>query len=505
MKHLLPLSLLILLVLSCEKKTQAPPNFSFHLFMEPQHLDPALSRASSASYFFFNTLRGLYKIAADNKPVEEGGRCTWTTERKLECELKDFKWSNGDAITAQDYLRSFHHLVDPKTASPRAHLLKFIQNYREIMIGLKSPSSLGIKAPDSRHLVFNFLKPDKEFIYKLASSATYPTHKNHSYDKDDFNQFVVNGPYQIKAWISGKEMTLEPNPHYALGHRQRPLLKIYFIDDEMTAFRLYESKKLSFLRRIPSQLIDQLKTRSDFFQQPMLRFDYYGFGAKLRKSKKLRQALVHAVDYNQLATLLGALERPGCPSLPKDWFLKQKCYDFNSERAKKQMDEISPKLKSSVYQLKVSQLGGNDIKKQAEFIQNQWKKHLGLNIQVQQVEQKVFLNELRQSPPDIFRKGVGLDLPTCLNALETFGQDSKQNFLKFKNKNYLSLLAKMRQLKVQSSAYKKLCQQAMDLLMDDYSLIPLGEMHFTMMAAPEFTGWTMNGLNQLDLSQVHRQ
>lgn len=169
------------------------------------------------------------------------------------------------------------------------------------------------------------------------------------------------------------------------------------------------------------------------------------------------------------------------------------------------MDEISPKLKSSVYQLKVSQLGGNDIKKQAEFIQNQWKKHLGLNIQVQQVEQKVFLNELRQSPPDIFRKGVGLDLPTCLNALETFGQDSKQNFLKFKNKNYLSLLAKMRQLKVQSSAYKKLCQQAMDLLMDDYSLIPLGEMHFTMMAAPEFTGWTMNGLNQLDLSQVHRQ
>ena len=154
--------------------------------------------------------------------------------------------------------------------------------------------------------------------------------------------------------------------------------------------------------------------------------------------------------------------------------------------------------------LKVSHLGGKDIKKQGEFYQSQWKKGLGINIQVNQVEQKIFLQELRTSPPDIFRKGVGLDRPTCLSALETFSEDSHQNFLNLNDSNYKEVISQMLDHEVGSITYKKLCQKGMDLLMDEYRLIPLGEMHFTLMASPEFSGWTLNGLNQLDLSQLYK-
>ncbi len=503
MKRLLFLILLIQPMLGCEPKSSPTQAFSFHLFMEPQHLDPARSRASSASYFFYNTLRGIYKIDANNRPVEEGGRCEWVSDTQLICHLNDDKWSNGDPVVAEDYIRSFQHLLAPSTGSPRAHLLKFVKGSDSVLQGQASSTSLAVKATDSKTLVIDFVKRDREFFYKLASTALYPTHRNHDADKKSYADFIVNGPYQVTDWSPGKMLRLKPNPQYQRGHPDRPPLEIHFIDDELTAFRLYEKKQLTFLRRIPSQLIPSLQNRDDFFQQPMLRFDYIGFGENLMQQPALRAALVQSVDYEKLKLLLGALERPGCPSIPKQWLVKQKCHNFDIEAAKQQLLKVSPEARATTYQLKVSQLGGNDIKKQAEFLQNQWKTHLGLDIQISQVEQTTFLNELRSSPPDIFRKGVGLDRPTCMNALETFSSDSRQNYIDLDASQYQKWVEEMSRHEVLSPTYKKLCQKAVDFLLDDNRLIPLGEMHFTLMASPAFQGWTLNGMNQLDLSQIH--
>ncbi len=499
-------SLILFLVLSflgCNKKPPSASSFSFHLFMEPQHLDPARSRASTASYFFYNTLRGLYKINARNQPEEEGGICRWKNGKTLVCDLKSEFWSNGDPVTSEDYLRSFQKLVNPATGSPRADLLSQVEGAREISLSQWPPEKLGIEAKNSKQLVFNFVKQDHEFLYKLASTALYPTHKNHDPNKNAFLDFIVNGPYLVAEWNPGKQMILKPNPYYKRGHPQRPLLQIHFIDDELTAFRLYEKKQLSFLRRIPSQLINSLKAREDFYQQPMLRFDYIGFGARIMDLPNLRAALVRSIDYEKLKTLLGALERPGCPSLPKQWLTEQHCHNFDLAEAKQYLKKVPKDKLQRSFQLKVSQLGGNDIKKQAEFFQNQWKTHLGLNIQINQIEQKTLLNELRSDPPDIFRKGVGLDRPTCLDALETFSTDSQQNFIKLSNQSYMEWIKKMRDLQVESPAYRNLCQKANDFLLNQNLVIPLGEMHFTLMASKDFAGWTLNGLNQLDLSQVH--
>ncbi len=502
MKHFLWLLLTSSLLLSCERQKVDTPYFSFHLFSEPQQLDHSIYSASSASYFFYNTLRGLYRVDGQNQLMEEGGRCQWAKQTQLKCTLKEFYWSNGDPVTAQDYVRSFQRLVAPETASPRANLLFSLKNGKEILQGLKKPEELGIKAIGSKTLLIDFNQKDYEFIYKLSSTALYPRHKNQVDDRKDYLNFLSNGPYQIESWDFGHKMILKPNSHYPFGHSERPRLRLYFIDDEMTAFRLYEKGELSFLRRVPSQLIPQLKNRKDFFQTPMLRFDYIGFGPKLLKSDELRRALVHAIDYDKLKTLLGGLERPGCPSIPKSWMVNQPCYEFIPEKAKEFLKKVPPNILKSTFQFDVSSLGGKDIKKQAEFIQNQWKRHLGIDVQVNQLDQKVFISELRLEPEDIFRKGVGLDRPTCLNALETFSSDSKRNLIQFKDQSYLKILSEMKSLDPQTLDYKNTCQKAVQYLLDQVRLIPLGEIHFTLMASPRYTGWEINGLNQLDLSQV---
>ena len=440
---------------------------------------------------------------ARNQLIPEAGHCKWLNKTKLDCFIHSF-WSNGERVTASDFIRSFQHLVDPKTASPRAWLLKNLRNGKAIIQSQKPPHLLGAKALATNQLRIELANPDPEFLYKLSSTALLPIHKNHSYHKKDFKHFVSNGPYQISYWKSGKSLRLQPNPFYKKAHKNRPSVEFVFIEDEMTAYRLYLNHQLHFLRRVPSHLITQLKGRKDFHQIPMARFDYVGFGPELMKDQKLRQALIHSIDYKTLQDLLGARGRPGCPSIPSDWMDQVPCYGFEPKKARKLLRE-SPYMKTKrPLQLKLSQMGGKDIKKQGEFFQNQWKKHLAIEVQISQMDQKSFLHTLRTNPPDLFRKGVGLDRPTCLNALETFNEESKQNFLSWKDQTYFQITENMSK-PTQLRRYRKMCQQAIERLMESFAFIPLGEIHFSILASPLYQGWSLNSMNQLDLGGLYKK
>lgn len=502
MKHFWGL-LLFFILSACHPKVDDHNVFTLHLFQEPPHLDPTSLRSSSASYFFHNMLRGLYRYDSEKGLVEEGGHCHWQSELQLICKIQNQFWQTGESVTADDYVRTFQKLVDPKSASPRSDLLENLINGKAVTQGQLDPKQLGVKASSPQTLQFDFANKDPEFLYKLTSSALLPTHQSGIVTREQYKQFIGNGPYQIKEWKFGKEMNLTPNPHFKKGHPKRPNVRFYFIDDEMTAYRLYLSQKLSFLRRIPSNLITALQNRPDFYQIPMARFDYYGFGERLTKEDNLRKALLHGIDYVKLQKLLHALGRPGCPSIPKVWMDRSPCYSYDLKLAKSYLSKVDPKLLNQSYSLKISQTGGADIKKQAEFIQNQWKEHLGFKVEISQMEDKVFINELKSRPPDIFRKGVGLDVPTCLNALETFSSQGRQNFIHLNLPKYESKLAAMAEEK-SPARYRTLCRQAVEMLIDSSVILPMGEMHFSLLASPKFKGWSLNMMNQLDLSQLHQ-
>ncbi|MCB0378682.1 MAG: peptide ABC transporter substrate-binding protein [Bdellovibrionales bacterium] len=505
MKHLAYFVGLFLFLNACtgQKPTPDKTYFSFHLFSEPLHLDPARSRASSASYFFLNTLRGLYIYDDEKGLISEGGRCRWQGSLRLHCSiLPSHLWSNGQRVTAEDYRRAFWHVISPQTASPRADILQNLKNAQSILNGKQPASSLGFHILNKFEFNLEFTQPEPEFIYKLSSTALFPRPEAQPSDKESYKNFLSCGPYQIEDWKMGSELRLKPNPYYKKGSKNRPPVKVYFIDDEMTAFRLYENGRLSFLRRIPANLAASLEGRKDLFKIIMARYDYIGFGKKVMQNSNLRKALVHSIDYEKLKKLLRATGRPGCPSLPKKWLLTPPCYNFDLDLAKEALSKVPEKLKNEVFQLKVSQLGGNDIKNQAEFFQNQWTQHLGLNIEVAQVEQGTYLNELKQNPPDIFRKGVGLDRPTCTSALETFSEESHQNFIGLKDPDYQKLVEALSREENRQKR-RSLCQKGVDFVMTRELVIPLGEMHFTIMANPDFVGWKLNSMNQLDLAKLH--
>ncbi|HMN70221.1 MAG TPA: peptide ABC transporter substrate-binding protein, partial [Bdellovibrionales bacterium] len=177
------------------------------------------------------------------------------------------------------------------------------------------------------------------------------------------------------------------------------------------------------------------------------------------------------------------------------------CMKFDKSRAARALKEsgFNGKL-----EMGFSRMGGDDIARGAEWFQGQWKRHLGLTVELQSEEQAVYLRQLKVKPPAIFRKGVSLDRPTCLAGLEVFTKGNPENYIRFEDAKYEELVNELRRAKGEGKR-RIACRKAVEHLLFTRRLIPLGEMYFTILVDPLYTGWDLNELNQLDLSRLQRK
>lgn len=502
--RLLRLFLLLWLLpsLATASQPESAPVFSFHLLGEPYTLDPLKAQGSAGSYLYSNLFRGLYKYDSEDGLVLEGAKSCKDIKNTLVCELDQRLWSNGEAITADHYVQAFRRLSDPNNKSPQLEALLSIKNAKEILASKLKPENLGITARGANTLIFEFDQADPEFRYKLTLPAMAPLYTIQIPSREKADTLVTNGPYKIRSWTKGRKIVLENNPFYFVQH-SRPQAEVYFVEDDSTALNLYLTQKLTFLRRLETDKISEYKKRPDFYQVPMARFDYIGFGRQLKSQQHLRKALATSLHYEELQKLYKALGRPGCPSLPSRFQNQIHCHVFNLAQAQDLVRTNKEGLTAS-YDLAFSKMGGEDIQKGMEWAQHQWKKNLGVRINLKPQEQGYYIKQLQQDRFQMFRKGVGLDRPTCLAALEIFLPEHPENYIRLNDPEYIN---KVEELKTASSlnVSKQLCSEAIKILIDKAYIIPLGEMHFTLLARPEFKGWRLNEMNQLDLTRLSYQ
>ena len=486
--------------------------FRLSIPIEPPSLDPTQLNFSEVGYFYHNVMRGLFSYTNKKSLVHEGAKeCVFETPLKLTCQLRKVLWSSGEPVEAEDYVRTFRRLVAPSSRSTAVDLLRNLKHALAVHAGSLAPGSLGIRAEGKDRLHFEFAVHDPEFFYKLTSSALVPTRTETFPARGELGGVLFNGPYRVVSWTKGRRLRLEPNPHFNGGYRHRPAVEVLFVDDEQTALNLYEQKQLSFLRRLPTTYIAKHRSRLDFRQVPMARFDYLGFGEELKDQPDLRAALSLSADFRELQKLLDALGVPGCPSLPEDLLDRPRCVKFDLPLAKKHWEKVPPEIRARRMKLMFATFGGEDAKKSMEWFQAQWKKNLGFHVDIEGSELHSYLALLRKAPPAIFRKGVALERPTCSAALEIFSSGGAENFLKLSDKILESTSSRLTrelrprqgggQLKSNGKA-RRICGEGIQRILDQNWLVPLGRMHFTLLVDPQFLDWSLSEMNQLDLSHL---
>ncbi len=474
--------------------------FKAHLFSDVQSLSPALQRNSNSLYFLSQIYASFLRIDQGEILPGLAQGCRYQGSQKLVCTLRsNLKFSDGSLMMPEDFRRTFQLLLSPESPSFQADLLFPVKNAQAYFEKKVKWEQVGVEIKKNT-LIFNLEKPDLEFIYNLTSPLLAPQ-KSHQFPTiENGSTLVTSGPYVISETKLNRFYKLKPNPHFYLKTQSKPDVEFLVVPEDNQALQLYEKGELTFLRRAPTVLIPQLKSRKDFYAISQFRFDYIGFGPRLKDNENLRKAFIYGADYSELQKLFSSVKPPGCLGLPDKTIGEVPfCFSFNPALAKASLEKLTAPKK---LEFRLSKLGGDDNKKAAEWFQSQWRKNLGLTVSVRQVENKTFVSELMKDPPDLFRRGLNPSRPTCLGVLETFESENPENYIQQKSKVYDDLIRKMR-LSENENEKKKLCKAALNELTENYRLIPLGPIYFSLLVHPRLKGWRLNELNQLDLTELY--
>lgn len=477
----------------------------FRIFVQrdPVTLHPLKSLSGGTSHVLNNIFRGYYRYDNNKGLISELAVCRHYSALEIRCQIApNLKYANGERITVEDFLRTLYQALSQDTQPlVKADLLQ-IKNAKEILNKKADLSTLGVKKISDTEFSIAFASPDRDFLYRTSWLSFTPLPADISDDRTLARDYAT-GPYRLKSWERGRYLILEPNPFYHDG--APPLsVKVLVVSDETTALKLFQTSELDFLRRVPTEYYHEVKNYPGFGQNPLLRMDYLGFGGELADQPLLRQAMAHALDYEEFRRAFFALGRPGCFGVSSSLMGEPVCYDFNLKKAKSLLAKVDPAVLKKKYKLFVSDQGGDHVLRTGQWYQAQWKKHLGLQIDIEVLEQGVLTEKLKTAPPDLFRRGFQLDRPTCLSAIEIFLPGDPDNFLQLNRPKVTQIAEDLRRKDLTSTQKMRLCREAMKDLLSTYRFIPLGEIHFITLTNKSFSGVELNALNQLNLSRLRK-
>jgi len=271
---------------------------------EPESLDPAFAGGSAEINILGDTMVGLTTLDAVAKPVpgiaerwdvsKDG--LTWTFH------LRNALWSDGTAVTANDFVSGWRRLLDPKTASRSANMLWPVKNARAVSSGALPGTALGVTAQGPRMLTVTLEYPAPYLSELLAHPAALPlpptARKN--------GATVSDGPYLLKSWVPNDHVALVKNPRFYDAAKVRiDTVNYWPTPDTQAALRRLRAGELDMQTPLPSSQLDWMRTNMPgaLHIAPSLALAYIVFNLRdpALKDGRVRRALNLAYDRDAVA------------------------------------------------------------------------------------------------------------------------------------------------------------------------------------------------------------
>ena len=464
-----------------------------------------------------STMEGIYRIGKNSKV--EPGLATKTEVSKDGLTYtftlrKNDKWSNGDPVTAQDFVYSWRRTVDPKTGSQYAYLFDGIANANDIIAGKKAVDTLGIKAEGKYKLVVTLEKKLPYFKLLMGFPVFFPQNQNvvEKYGKKygtAAKYLVYNGPFKMEGW-SGSNLSwkLVKNKNY-WDKKDVKLSQINFSVNKSTttSYNLYQSKKLDYTP-LSTEQAKQLKGKDGYQVLKEARTNYLEFNEtnKVFANKKIRQALSYAVNRQVLADkVLGAGTLPSFGIVSRDLaFNKGKDFavaakttagvTYNKAKAQKLLKEGLAEVGQS--KLSFTLLGDDtDVSKQVtESLQSQIQQTLpDVDVSVSNVPFKTRLQRSEDGDFDVVVSAWGADFADPISFLDLFTSDNSYNNGKWKNAEYDKLITASKTTDA-GNVDKRWDDmvKASKILSEDQGVAPLYQLNVAYMLNPSVKGVIQN-------------
>jgi ABC-type oligopeptide transport system substrate-binding subunit len=399
------------------------------------------------------------------------------------------KWSNGEPLTAADFVNSYRRLFDLQTASPSASYSDMILSAPKILRGEASPDALGVSASGSHMLEIRLSNPTPYFLQILTNPSMFPVYNSATKDRDRDSASVVtvsNGAYSLEERLVGSLIKLGRNEHYWDNENtwfDEVLYRTLDPQAEMLGFRAGE---IDFTNSVATGSFEKMKLDSpaQLKVSPSLNVYYYGFNLTrppFKGNPKLRQALSMALDRKSLVekvTRRGELpaysfvpdgiagyvphELPYSSMAPKERILEAK--RLYSEAG------YGPQNQAH-FQLRYNTKGDHQLI--ALAIQSLWSEHLGAKVELLNEEFRSLISKIQEMQvTQAFRLSWAGDYKDPLTFLQLFQTDNPNNLTGYNNPEFDNLLARARQ-EVDPDTRFALLRDAEGIALADHPIIPI--------------------------------
>ena len=504
--------LMVLILISNPISSSRAAPFKFRLLAEPVTLDWNLAGTSVETPIVMNLMEGLTEVDGKLRPVPclaakveiSKDQKTYTFRIR-----KNVKWSDGIPLRAQDFVEGWKRLLTPATAAPYAYLIFDVEgaegfNKKEIT----DFSKVGITARDEQTFVVTLKRPVAYFQFLTGFWPLFPIRKD-VIDREGQQwtkpgKLVSLGPYVLDSYQMQTRIGLKANPKYWRKAGNATEVTALIIKESSTALNLFRSGGIQMMQDFSPSDLKVARPMPEFKTFPYLKTHYLAFRTKnsVAENGNLRLAIAHAINRKPIPTVLNGSQKVASTMIPP----KVAGYDpkisipYDPEKAREYLKKsgVDPKT------LKLEIVARNSERPQilTQYIQSELKKNLGIDLQIQLLDHKVFRNQLTTANTPLMLMVWAGDYPDGDSFMGLFESGTGNNMTRYSSPKVDQNIKKARE-DWNSVKRENLYREAQNILqLQDAAVVPLYYEENEALVAKSVKGFSINPIGYFFLKDL---
>ena len=481
---------------------------------EPESLDPQGSSGQPEARIHVALFDGLTEYHPETGQAISSLAERWepnSDNSVFTFYLREAKWSNGDPITAHDFVYSLRRGLSPELASRSAYLAYYIKSAQAYNEGKARAEDIGVEAVDDRTLRFTLAQAVPFFPGLVAHQFFRPVPRKaiekHGQAWTQPANIVTSGAFGLRVWRPYDRIEVVRNPQYWDAARVKlERITFYPLEDATTMMNLYKAGEVDAVYNHvpPAAWIDRLRMTKDHMDEPEAAIDYYMLNTTKPPMTdiRVRKAFNMAIDKAGLAAYQRTIKPltaftpegifPGYPRPAGD--------PFDVQRARQLLAEAGYRNASGAYDPAAFPIDDVELtyntternRQIAEYVQAQWKQNLGLTVPLRNMEWKTYLDHRAKLQYNgVARAGWVGDYIDPYTFLDLFSTRTGDNGTGWYDQKYVDTLRAANRQTDPSKRYAMLAE-AEKILLDAQPVIPLATSSTNWMRKPYVKGMYPN-------------
>lgn len=419
---------------------------------DPSSFDPAISLGGDLMYIFGVTEESLTRFGDDQKIVDGLADTIEHNEDYTQWtfHLRESGWSNGDPVTADDWVYGITRLLDGSTEVAYPDFNYEIKNARAIFTGEADPSELGVTAIDEKTVQFDLEYPvpyfekllthcqhfgiNRSFVESIGGDANYGTSAETT---------LSNGPYYVDSWETDNIVVLKKNPYYwNKDNIAIEQINVYVIPDESTQVNMFLNGELDIVDFSAQRLatIEKAGFEVSSYNNGRSAYLLYNVANEYLSNKYIRQAISSAIDRESLVA--GVLKNgstvadgfvpvslSGADSTFRDLVGSTLTYTYNVDEAKKLLQKGLDELGISASDVHFTIMAKNtdEFTAVAGALQQILQENLGIKVEIETLDSTSLSTKRKSYDYDAYLASWGADFDDATNFLGSYEHDADAN------------------------------------------------------------------------------